>query len=178
MPAIQFTDAIAMLKADHRKVETLFAKFEAARSGSKQALAEQICNELKIHTSIEEEIFYPALKGEIEDDTLNEAYVEHDGAKMLINDILAGGPDDEFYEAKVKVLSEEIKHHVQEEEARVEGMFSQARQSGIDLVALRDKMLMRKAELTNLAKSDGLPPARPKVVGIGSAMSAAPSAPA
>lgn len=110
--------------------------------------------------------------------TLNEAYVEHDGAKMLINDILAGGPDDEFYEAKVKVLSEEIKHHVQEEEARVEGMFSQARQSGIDLVALRDKMLMRKAELTNLAKSDGLPPARPKVVGIGSAMSAAPSAPA
>lgn len=175
MPVTQFTDAIAMLKADHRKVETLFEKFEAARSGSKQALAEQICNELKIHTTIEEEIFYPALKGEIESDTLNEAYVEHDGAKVLINDILAGGPDDEFYEAKVKVLSEEIKHHVQEEEARVEGMFSQARHAGIDLVALRDKMLMRKSELMNLAKSDGLPPARINVIGM-AAMRPAPAA--
>lgn len=175
MPATQFTDAIALLKADHRKIEALFDKFEAARSGSKQTLAEQICDELKIHTTIEEEIFYPALKGEIESDTLNEAYVEHDGAKVLINDILAGGPDDEFYDAKVKVLSEEIKHHVQEEEARVEGMFSQARQAGIDLVALRDKMLMRKSELLNLAKSDGLPPARIKVIGM-AAMRPAPSA--
>lgn len=175
MPVTQFTDAIAMLKADHRKIEALFEKFEAARSGAKQTLAEQICDELKIHTTIEEEIFYPALKGEIESDTLNEAYVEHDGAKVLINDILAGGPDDEFYDAKVKVLSEEIKHHVQEEEARVEGMFSQARQAGIDLVALRDKMLMRKSELLNLAKSDGLPPARIKVIGM-AAMRPAPSA--
>lgn len=166
MPPPQFTDAIAMLKADHRKVEDLFSKFESARSGSKEALAQQICNELKIHTTIEEEIFYPALKGEIESDTLNEAYVEHEGAKVLINDIIAGGPGDEFYEAKVKVLSEEIKHLVQEEKARVEGMFSQARQAAIDLVALRDKMLMRKAELLNLAKAEGLPPARPKVLGM------------
>lgn len=166
MPDSQFTDAIAMLKADHRKVEDLFAKFESARSGSKQALAEQICTELKIHTAIEEEIFYPALRGQIETDTLNEAYVEHDGAKVLVNDIMAGGPDDEYYDAKVKVLSEEIKHHVKEEEARSEGMFAQAREAGVDLVALRDKMMMRKQELMGMAKSGGLPPAKPMVVNL------------
>jgi hemerythrin superfamily protein len=162
----QYTDAIALLKADHRKVEELFEKFESARSGSKQALAEQICNELKIHTAIEEEIFYPALRGQIESETLNEAYVEHDGAKVLVNDIMAGGPDDEYYDAKVKVLSEEIKHHVKEEEARAEGMFAQARQAGVDLVALRDKMVMRKQELMGMAKANGLPPAKPMVVNV------------
>jgi hemerythrin superfamily protein len=161
--AQEFTDAIALLKADHRKVEDLFAKFEKARSG-KQAIAETICNELKIHTLIEEEIFYPALKGKIEEDTLAEAYVEHDGAKILINDIMAGGPDDEFYDAKVKVLSEEIEHHVKEEEMPSEGMFAQARKTDVDLVALRDQMAARKAELTNIAETKGLPPAKPTVV--------------
>jgi len=166
MPNTQFTDAIAMLKADHRKVEELFEKFESARNGSKQKLAQQICDELKIHTILEEEIFYPALRDKIEEDTLNEAYVEHDGAKVLINDIMAGGPDDAFYDAKVKVLSEEIKHHVKEEEARSEGMFSQAREAGVDLVALRDQMTMRKQELLGVAKSEGLPPAKPLVVNV------------
>jgi hypothetical protein len=161
----EYTDAIALLKADHRKVEDLFAKFEnASGDGRKQALAEQICNELKIHTMIEEEIFYPALEGKIEEDTLSEAYVEHDGAKVLINDIMAGGPDDEFYDAKVKVLSEEIEHHVKEEEAPSEGMFSQARDTGVDMVALRDQMLARKEELMAQAESAGLPPAQPTAV--------------
>lgn len=164
MPTETYTDAIALLKADHRKVEELFEKFETARSGSKQAIAEQICNELKIHTAIEEEIFYPALKGKIEDDTLNEAYVEHDGAKVLVNDIMACGPDDEFYDAKVRVLSEEIKHHVKEEEMREEGMFAQAREAGVDLVALRDKMLARKQELMAQAEAGALPPAELRVV--------------
>lgn len=162
MPA-EYTDAIALLKADHRKVEELFEKFEKAR-GNKQAIAEEICNELKIHAMIEEEIFYPALDGKIEDDTLDEAYVEHDGAKVLINDIMAGGPDDEFYDAKVKVLSEEIEHHVKEEEAPKKGMFAQARDAGVDLVALRDRMLVRKEELTAQANNGGLPPAELKVV--------------
>jgi hypothetical protein len=153
-----------MLKADHRKVEALFEKFESARSKGKQAIAEQICNELKIHTSLEEEIFYPAIKGKIEEGTLNEAYVEHDGAKVLINDIMAGGPDDEFYDAKVKVLSEEIKHHVGEEEMPKEGMFAQARAAGVDLVALRDQMLARKEELLAAVKSGALPPAELRVV--------------
>ena len=90
---------------------------------------------------IEEEIFYPAFRGKIEDDLLDEAYVEHDGAKVLINDIEAGGPDEQFYDAKVKVLSEEIEHHVEEEEKPAEGMFAQCRKTDVDLVALRDAML-------------------------------------
>ena len=156
-----YTDAIALLKADHRKVATLFEKFESASAGSKQAIAEQICNELKIHTMIEEEIFYPALDGKIEEETLSEAYVEHDGAKVLVNDILAGGPDDEFYDSKVKVLSEEIEHHVKEEEMPAEGMFAQARETDVDLVALRDAMLARKEELMAQIENEGeLPPAQ------------------
>ena len=124
-------DAIAMLKADHRKVEALFEKFEQTNGkATKQKLAEQICLELKVHTAIEEEIFYPACRGKIEDDLVNEAYVEHDSAKQLINEIEAGGPEEDFYDAKVKVLSEMIEHHVEEEEKRSEGMFSQARAAG------------------------------------------------
>lgn len=164
MAQAKFTDAIALLKADHRNVESLFDKFESARSDRKQALAQQICNELKIHTIIEEEIFYPALKGKIEEETYTEAYVEHDAAKLLINDIMVTSPEDEFFDAKVKVLSEEIKHHVHEEEARSEGMFSQAREAGLDMVALRDAMLARKQELMAQAKTEVLPQAELRVL--------------
>lgn len=164
MAQAKFTDAIALLKADHRNVEALFDKFESARSDRKQALALQICNELKIHTIIEEEIFYPALKGKIEEETYTEAYVEHDAAKLLINDIMATSPEDEFFDAKVKVLSEEIKHHVHEEEARSEGMFSQARDAGLDMVALRDAMMARKQELMTQAKTEALPQAELRVL--------------
>lgn len=161
----QPTDAIALLKADHRKVEGLFEQFEKASGVSrKQALATQICNELKIHTTIEEEIFYPAFEGKIEEDTLAEAWVEHDGAKVLVNDITAGSPEDDYYDAKVKVLSEEIKHHVKEEEMPSEGMFAQCRKTDVDLVALRDKMMARKQELTQQAKDSGLPNAELRVV--------------
>lgn len=160
-----FTDAIALLKADHRKAEELFEQFEKARSdGRRQSLAHEICTELKIHTLIEEEIFYPAFRGKIEDSTLDEAYVEHDGAKILINDIEAGGPGDDFYEAKVKVLSEDIKHHVHEEEMPSEGMFAQCRRTDVDLVALRDQMQARKDALMAQEKSGGLPAAQPTAV--------------
>lgn len=163
----QYSDAIALLKADHRKVEGLFEDFEKARDLSKkQLLAGQICTELKAHTMIEEEIFYPAFDGKIEEMTLNEAYVEHDGAKVLVNDIEAGEPSDQFYDAKVKVLSEEIKHHVHEEEMPSEGMFAQCRKTDVDLVALGEQMLARKEELMALAQSDGLPPAKPAVVNV------------
>ncbi|WP_395396493.1 hemerythrin domain-containing protein (plasmid) [Novosphingobium sp. BL-8A] len=162
-----FTDAIALLKADHRKVENLFEKFEAASSSSqKQKLAKEICLELKIHTMIEEEIFYPAYRGKIEDDTLDEAYVEHDGAKVLINDIEAASPQDDFFDAKIKVLSEEIKHHVHEEEMPSEGMFAQCRKADVDLVELRDRMLARKSELLSQAKASGLPPAQPRTINL------------
>lgn len=166
MPTQTFTDAVALLKADHRNVEALFARFEQARSSQKLALARQICTELKIHTVIEEEIFYPALKGRIEDDLYSEAFVEHDGAKFLINDIMAGSPDDEFFDAKVSVLAEEIRHHVQEEERRSEGMFAQAREAGVDLVELRDRMLERKQQLMMAAQKADLPPAELRVVHI------------
>jgi len=163
----QFTDAIALLKADHRKVEGLFEQFEKARDPSrKQAIANQICTELKVHTMIEEEIFYPAFRGKIEDDTLDEAYVEHDGAKVLINDIMNSTPDADFYDAKVTVLSEEIKHHVHEEEMPSEGMFAQCRKADVDLVALRDEMAARKQQLLAEAESGGLPPAKPRAVSL------------
>lgn len=157
----QFTDAIALLKADHRAVEDLFERFEnASGKDRKVKLAEQICIELKIHAAIEEELFYPAFQGKIEDDTLDEAYVEHDGAKVLINDIMANGGRDDFFEAKVKVLSEEIKHHIHEEEMPRAGMFAQCRGTNVDLEALRDKMLARQQELKTRAESGGLPPAK------------------
>lgn len=156
-------DAIALLKADHRKVEELFDKFEGAKGdGAKEKIAKQICLELTVHAQIEEEIFYPACEGKIEEDLLQEAYVEHDGAKVLIAEIEAGGPDDEFYEAKVKVLSEQIEHHVEEEEKRMEGMFSQARKAGLDMDALGDQLRARKEALVADYTANGLPKPEPK----------------
>jgi hypothetical protein len=158
MPATEKPDAIALLKADHRKVEDLFAKFESAKGdGKKKDLAEQICMELTVHAKIEEDVFYPACEGAIEEDLLKEAYVEHDGAKVLIAEIEAGGPDDEFYDAKVKVLSEMIEHHVEEEEKRVEGMFSQARKAGLDMDALGEQMAAEKQQLMANYKANGTP---------------------
>lgn len=158
------TDAIALLKADHREAEDLFEQFEKAKSDDrKQAIATKVCNALKVHTIIEEEIFYPALRGKIEDDMLDEAYVEHDGAKTLINDILAR-PGAEFYDAKVTVLGEEIAHHVHEEEANSEGMFAQARKTDVDLVELGRAMQVRKDELMPQAEANSLPPAKPTAV--------------
>ena len=158
MPRQQKMDAVALLKADHRKVEELFAAFEkASGDGRKRKLAEEICMELTVHTKIEEDVFYPACEGKVEEDLLKEAYVEHDGAKVLIAEIEAGGPDDEFYDAKVKVLSEQIEHHVEEEEKRVEGMFAQARKAGLDMDALGAQMAAEKDRLMAAYTSSGLP---------------------
>ncbi|WP_421836866.1 hemerythrin domain-containing protein [Novosphingobium sp.] len=151
-------DAVAMLKAEHRAVEDLFEAFEAAKTQPKQkTLAMQICAELIIHATIEEEIFYPALRGKIDDDTLDEAYVEHDGAKLLISQLMAGKPAEPFYAAKVTVLADEIKHHVKEEEMSREGMFAQATAADVDLVALGEQMAARRAELEAMIKKEGLP---------------------
>ena len=151
-------DAIALLKADHRKVEDLFEQYEKARSNDKKlALAKEICTELTVHTLIEEEIFYPACKGKVEDDTMDEAYVEHDGAKILIAEIEDSRPEAAFYDAKIKVLSEDIKHHVKEEEQRSEGMFAQAKDAGVDVEALGARLAARKTELLAQFKASGLP---------------------
>ncbi len=153
-------DAIALLKADHKKVEGLFEKFEHTRDEDrKKKLVQEICTELMVHTKIEEEIFYPSCKDKIEDeDLLHESYVEHDGAKVLIAELVQGSPSDEFYDAKVTVLSEMIKHHVKEEEKRSEGLFAQARDAGLDVDALGRAMADRKAELLADFASGRLPP--------------------
>ncbi|MXO49623.1 hemerythrin domain-containing protein [Erythrobacter vulgaris] len=151
-------DATHILASDHRKVEDLFSKFEKASGAERKAdIANQICNELKIHTIIEEEIFYPALEGKVEESLLKEAYVEHDGAKLLVNEIAEGSPDEEFYDAKVTVLKEQIEHHVKEEEKQHENMFQQARAADVDLEDLGRRMLAKKEELQSLAQKQGLP---------------------
>ncbi|MCL6698119.1 hemerythrin domain-containing protein [Sphingomonas sp. NSE70-1] len=155
-------DAVALLKQDHRTVEELFSQFEkASGDGRKQKLAERICLELSVHATIEEEIFYPACDGKVEEDLLKEAYVEHDGAKLLIAEIVAGEPSDEFYDSKVKVLQEQIEHHVEEEEKRLEGLFSQARKAGLDMDALGAELATRKQELTSEYQANGIP--KPKL---------------
>ena len=164
MATEEFTDAIALLKADHRKVEGLFERFKSAGTGEKGKLAKQICNELTIHMMIEEELFYPAAEGKIEEDDISEAYVEHDGAKVLIRDLLAEGQDDEYYDAKVHVLSEQIEHHVKEEEAPTKGIFAQTRKTDLDLVAMRDQLMARKQELMKQAEAGALPPPEMHVV--------------
>jgi len=152
------SDAISLLKSDHRRVEGLFERYEKSKGKAlKLKLAHDICLELAVHTTIEEELFYPAIKITVEEDIYEEAYVEHDGVKVLIAEILSGTPDDDFYDAKVKVLSEMIKHHVKEEEQRG-GMFAQAKDDGdVDLVGLGAAMAARKRELVAQMKSAGVP---------------------
>ena len=154
-------DAIAMLKADHRKVEGLFQSYESAKGDKKDRIAKEICQELIVHSTLEEELFYPALQGKIEEeDMLDEAHVEHDGAKVLIAELMDGSSKDEFYDAKVKVLSEQIKHHVREEEKRGDGIFAQARETDVDMDELAARFLSRKQELLQEINRRGIP--RPK----------------
>ena len=152
-------DAVALLKADHRAVEALFKKFTKAKdSRTKQSLAKEICTELSVHAMIEEEIFYPACNGEVEDDLRLESYVEHDGAKVLIAELAAGSPDNEFYDAKMTALCEQIHHHVKEEEKPGDGLFAQARKAGLDMDELGEQLAVRKEELLAEIKKSGLPP--------------------
>ena len=149
-------DAIALLKEDHRAVEKLFKEFESANGdGRKEKLARRICLELSVHTKIEEEIFYPACEGKIEEDLLKEAYVEHDAAKLLVAEIEAGdGKSDDFFDAKVQVLGEQIEHHVKEEEGE---LFPQVRKADLDLKALGERLAERKKELLAEYKNSELP---------------------
>ena len=145
-------DAIALLKADHRAVEKLFGQFEKARGDErKRELALRICNELKVHTQIEEELFYPMSREFLEDDEIvNEAVVEHASAKDLIAQIEAMAPSDEMFDAKVTVLQEMIEHHVEEEEKEY---FPQVQKSDMDIKVLGEQMQARKQELMGLAES-------------------------
>ena len=142
-------DAIAMLTADHKKVKKLFSDFDKLKdNGSdeeKSAVVEQICQELTVHAELEEEIFYPAVREAIDEgDLMDEALVEHAGAKALIAQLQDMDPEDDLYDAKVTVLGEQINHHVEEEEGE---MFPKAKKSGVDTPQLAEQMLHRKAAL-------------------------------
>lgn len=142
-------DAIAMLTADHKEVKAMFKQYDElgdrARAAKKK-LADQICNALTLHATVEEEIFYPALRAASKEaaDLLDEAEVEHAGAKDLIGQIQAMDPEDDLYDAKVTVLGEQIDHHVGEEEGE---MFPMAKKAKLDMAALGSEMAMRKDEL-------------------------------
>ena len=139
-------EATALLRADHKMVSGLFAAYEKARTASKkQQIVSEICNELSVHAQVEEEIFYPAVKAALKDKELvPEATVEHATVKDLIAQVEGVLPDGEMFDAKVKVLSEYVKHHVKEEH---EEMFPKARATKLDMVALGARLAERKAEL-------------------------------
>jgi hemerythrin superfamily protein len=139
-------DAIALLKADHRAVEKLFAQFEKAKDPERQrALAQQICGELRVHMQIEEEIFYPTSREFLNDeDIVDEAVVEHAAARDLMEEIEGMDPSEDLYEAKVTVLQEQIEHHVEEEEKEY---FPKVQKTQMDLKAIGEQMKARKQEL-------------------------------
>jgi hemerythrin superfamily protein len=140
-------EATAMLRADHKLVSGLFDEFEKTKSaGRKKKIVDQICKELKVHTQLEEEIFYPAFKAALKDKELvPEANVEHQSVKDLIAQVEGVEPGGEEYDAKVKVMGEFVKHHVKEEQNE---MFPKAKKSSkLDLVALGEQMFARKQEL-------------------------------
>jgi hemerythrin-like domain-containing protein len=152
-------DAVDLLTDDHLEVSALFKKYEKLASkeapvAERQALAQTICEMLKTHTAIEEEIFYPAARrAGIDEDMLDEADIEHASAKDLIAQLESGSPDDDHYDAKVKVLGEYINHHVVEEHTE---MFPKCRRAGMDLTALRSEMELRKSMLLpGAAAGDG-----------------------
>ncbi len=152
-------DAIALLKADHKEVKGLFEEYEQmaeaeAEAEERQTLAEQICDMLTVHATIEEEIFYPAARdSEVDSDLLDEAEVEHASAKDLIAQIKGMSPDDELYDAKVRVLGEYVNHHVEEEETE---MFPKCRKAKMDLASLGADLEMRKSSLMG-ELAEGMP---------------------
>lgn len=157
MADAEFADAIAVLRAGHRTLENLFHAFAHARDRARKArLARQICTELRIHTLIEEEVFFPAFVGRIDSAALAFC-AQHDGAKRLIHAIES---EDEAYDGKVAALCAEIAPQVKALERPADGLFARCRRTGVDLLTLRDRLVARKNELAARAERDGLPPIR------------------
>ena len=154
------TDALGLLRADHDKVKALFREFDTLKGNDdedrrKTELVDEICYELTLHSMLEEEIFYPALRKAIDDDEmLDEADIEHAGARELIGQLEIMAPGDDHYDATVTVLGEEIEHHIEKEEGE---MFEAARAAGIDLDDLGEQLAARKDELEEDLSS---PPSR------------------
>ena len=146
MPKTEIDNAIEMLKSDHQKVKSLFAQFEKAKdTRSKRKIVKEAISELKVHATIEEEIFYPPVRKEIDDaKMMNEANEEHHVAKLLIAELDAMKGSEDQYEAKFIVLAENVRHHIKEEEKE---MFPKVKKAKIDLEALGNKMSQRKKAL-------------------------------
>jgi len=142
-------NAIELLKADHQEVDKMFEQFKTARGRSqRKKLVEKIATALNAHTIIEEEIFYPACREhDVEEDDLDEAQVEHDTIKLLVRELLNGNLDDDYYDAKMTVLSEYVKHHVKEEEEPEKGIFARIQKTDADLDELGQELKERKDEL-------------------------------
>ena len=145
------TNALSMLTKDHKDVKAMFEQFEGLSDRSKankKKVADQICHALTVHTQLEEKIFYPAVREAINDeDMMDEAVVEHASAKKLIEQIQGMETDDDLYDAKIKVLSEQIEHHVREEE---DEMFPKVRKTGLDLDLLGEQMSALKQQIDTL----------------------------
>ena len=139
-------DAVALLRADHKRVAALYEQYENTRSqAKKKALVATICQELSIHAQVEEEIFYPAVKAALKDkELIPEATVEHASLKELIAQVKDKEPDGEMFDAKIKVMSEYTKHHVKEEQTE---MFPKAQKTKLDMKSLGARIAARKEEL-------------------------------
>lgn len=149
-------DAITRLEADHDRIEALFERLKQADEAETRRLGAEVCHLVRIHMTLEEELLYPALRGEPQanEDKLDEGLVEHDTGKLLINDILAD-PEQEKLAPKLQVLGEQMEHHHKEEEQPEKGVFAMARAGDLDLAAMLRRMQSREAELR--AAIDTLP---------------------
>ncbi|MDO9318360.1 MAG: hemerythrin domain-containing protein [Gammaproteobacteria bacterium] len=146
-----FKDAIAALKSDHRAVEKAFSEFESMSKGDyalKKKLADHICHELTVHMTVEEELVYPEIEQKVKgaEDIVNEAIVEHSGAKVLIEEIKSMKGNEKLFDTKVMVLAEQIEHHVKEEEGE---MFPKVLKSKLDVVALGARIAQRKKQINS-----------------------------
>ena len=144
----QFTDAIAMLKADHRHIDDLLTEFAKSRWPlRRQSVADRLCSLLKIHIALEQGIFLPAFRGRLADEMLDKAHAEDDSAAALVHLIEANSPRDEAYGAQVRALAESIRGHLHGRERFLDGLFARCRKAGVDLVALRDTMIERRRDM-------------------------------
>lgn len=156
-----FADAIALLKADHRHFDDLFEAFGKSRwPVRRQSVAHQICTELAIHINLEEDLFYPALRGRVADDLLDRALARLDETRILMRLVETANPRDEFYAAKMHVLAQSVRSHVQEEELFQHGLFARCRRAAVDLVTLGKAMIARRGALVAQARPVGLPMGR------------------
>lgn len=149
------SDPIAMLMQDHKRVQKLFKQFEKDRNDPEacREIVQTACADLKVHSALETEIFYPGVRDAIEnEDIMNEADVEHESAESLIAKLEGMSPEDPHYAATFTVLCEYVKHHIKEEEGE---MFPQIKKADVDLATLGEEMRVRREELMSEMESVG-----------------------